>query len=79
MLSERSLNTREPCNTRLEIVHNCTTDLTEINKSKTSGSHTWDDNLEAKANNNNNNNNKINKYKTKKPLFRRILQRTQNL
>ena len=37
------------------MVHNSTIDLTENNKSKPSGAQTWDDNLQAKANNNNSN------------------------
>ena len=48
-----SSNTKEQSNTRLEMTHNSTIDLTENNKCKPSGSQTRDDNLQAITNNNN--------------------------
>ena len=50
--TQSSSNTKEQSNTRLEMTHNSTIDLTENNKCKTSGSQTRDDNLQAMTNNN---------------------------
>ena len=59
--TQSSSNTKEPSNTRLEMTHNSTIDLTENNKCKLSGSQTRDDNLQAIANNSNNKKLKDNK------------------
>ena len=52
--TQNSSNTKEPSNTRPEMTHNFTIDLTENNKCKPKGSQTRNDNLQAIANNNNN-------------------------
>ena len=52
--TQSSSNAKEQSNTRLEMTHNSTMDLTEKNKCKPSGSQTRDDNLQAITNNNNN-------------------------
>ena len=58
--TQNSSNTKEPSNTRPEMAHNSTIDLTENNKCKPTGSQTRDDNFQAIVNNNNNN--KIKRY-----------------
>ena len=55
--TQSSTSTKEPYNIYLEIVHNSTSYLTENNKSKRWVSQTWDDNLQAIANNNSKNKN----------------------
>ena len=55
--TQSSTSTKEPYNIHLEIVHNSTSYLTENNKSKRWVSQTWDDNLQAIANNNSKNKN----------------------
>ena len=52
--TQSSSNTKEQSNTRLEMTHNSTIDLTENKKCKPSSSQTRHDNLQAIANNSNN-------------------------
>ena len=51
--TQSSSSTKEQSNTRLEMTHNLTIDLTENEKCKPSGLQTRDDNLQAITNNNN--------------------------
>ena len=51
-VTQSSSNTKETYNTRLNMAHNSTINLTENNKSKRSGSRTRDDNFKAIANSN---------------------------